>query len=201
LHEKIADIINDAEKVVARYTLPFLNSNIADSSHVENIETTEIDADSYMRSVNALLRIHSVIGQILGARPGTYNSILLLDCITKMVMASGRYASLNHSIAAVLIFDKEKSLQDLKRGDHENRLTLEERYDKVVRIFSFWSVYLSHAGLARYLSKEHAIRALQKLAATHEAETNKTLEGNIPFNFSIVLLIAKLYHDGENRQT
>jgi hypothetical protein len=97
LQEKIADIINDAERVVARYTLPFLNARIGDSSSIENLEIA-VDHDSYIKSVNALLRTHSVIGQILGARSGTFTASLVLDCITRMVKASGRYVSLNHAI-------------------------------------------------------------------------------------------------------
>lgn len=66
LQEKIADIIDDAARVVARYTLPFLNTRIGDSTTIDNLEVVAaIDHDSYMKSVNALLRTHSVIGQIL----------------------------------------------------------------------------------------------------------------------------------------
>jgi hypothetical protein len=196
LQGKIADILNNAEKVVASYTLPFLKAEIGDSAHVEDMDRTKIDSDSYMQSVNALLRIHSVIGQILGARSGTYGANLVLDCITRMVKASGRYVALNHAIATVLILEKDQSIADIAkiaRGDSQSE---KDYYDKVVRIFSFWSVYLSHAGLARYLSKEHSIRALERLAQKYDTEENKTVSGNIPFNFSVVLLTAQLYHSG-----
>ena len=146
-----------------------------------------------MRNVNALMRIHSVIGQILTGRSGTYNSGLVLDCITRMVKASGRYASLNHAIATVLLYDQEKIRQQEAKSiahvDHKK----EDQYDKVIRIFSFWSVYISHAGLARYLSQEHSIRALRRLSREYDTDELKTSQGNIPYNFTAVLLIAKLY--------
>lgn len=115
LQQKIADILNDAERVVALYTLPFLSSNIDDLSCVEGLDQNDINADSYMKSVNALLRTHSVIGQILHGRSGTFSASLVLDCITRMVKASGRYVSLNHAIATVLIYDRDKSLTDFGR--------------------------------------------------------------------------------------
>jgi len=197
LQEKIADILENAEKVVAHYTLPFLKVDIGDSGHIDSIDRNEIDGDSYMRSVNALLRIHSVIGQILGGRSGTYGSHLMFDCITRMVKASGRYASLNHAIATVLVLEKDQAIADIALSENADKNFAKDRYEKIVRIFSFWSVYLSHVGLARYLSKEHSIRALERLAEKYEGNENKTSSGNIPFNFSIVHLAAKLYHSGK----
>ncbi|WJI52154.1 hypothetical protein NLY44_05580 [Mesorhizobium sp. C089B] len=193
LKEKINDIIGDAMKVVAQYTLPFLNSNIADSELVEEISNPEIDADSYMRSVNALLRTHSVLGQILATRAGTFSADVLLNCITNMVQASGRYAALNHAIATILIHDDESTARDVDAaivGDH----SVEDKLRKVRRIFAFWSVYLSQAGLARYLSNSHAIRALEKLVDDYEPDTGDT-KG--PFNFTSVLVIARLYSTGK----
>lgn len=187
LETKIADIINNAESVVASYTLPFLRTTIGDSEYIDNIDPVKIDADSYMRSVNALLRIHSVIGQILGSRSGTYKSSLMLNCIERMVKASGRYVYLNHAIATVLIFNREAAIEALSGlGD-------KDYYEKVVRIFSFWSVYLSHAGLARYLTNEHSIRALEKLSEKYDTDLSKTGRGNIPFNYTAVLIIGRLY--------
>jgi hypothetical protein len=197
LQEKIADIVNDAERVVARYTLPFLNSNIADSYYVEGLDSNQLDGDSYMRSVNALLRTHSVIGQILSGRSGTFSANIILDCITRMVKASGRYVSLNHAIATVLIYDKDKSIVDIDQVIKGDKLTEEEKYEKFTRIFAFWSVYISHAGLARYLTQHHSIRALQRLAEKFENESFKTERGNIPFNFTLVMLVARLYHTGK----
>ncbi|OWW01914.1 hypothetical protein ATY81_23505 [Rhizobium sp. R72] len=196
LKEKIADIIENAEDVVARYTLPFLDAHIADSEFVDEISRQEIDGDSYMKSVNALLRIHSVLGQILSGRSGTYGADVVLDCITRMVKASGRYASLNHAIAALLMYDKEGSLADIEKSFKNEKLTVDEKYQKVMRIFAFWSVYMSQAGLARYLSQPHSIRALDKLAQLHEADEVRPGEF-IPFNFTSVLLIARLYSDGK----
>jgi hypothetical protein len=195
LQEKIADIINDAERVVARYTLPFLNARIGDSSSIENLEIA-VDHDSYIKSVNALLRTHSVIGQILGARSGTFTASLVLDCITGMVKASGRYVSLNHAIAAVLIYDKAHSVQEIGKQLRGDDLTSEEKYEKITRIFAFWSVYLSHAGLARYLNQEHSIRALEKLAETYEGADAKTENGHLPFKFTLVKTVARLYNSG-----
>ncbi|MCJ2069241.1 toll/interleukin-1 receptor domain-containing protein [Methylobacterium sp. J-030] len=197
LQEKVADIIEDAERVVARYTLPFLNSSIGDGKFNTNIEDGATDADSYMKSVNALLRIHSIIGQILNSRTGTYDARLILDCITRMVQASGRYASLNHAIATVLLHDKENQKDVISKIYHKSKLTDEEKYEKVTRIFAFWSIYLSHAGLARYLGQEHSIRALAKLSSKYENGDALTLKGNIPYNFSFVLLVARLYHTGK----
>lgn len=196
MREHVLDVISDAEKVVARYTLPFLNSHIPDSSMLEQIDAKELDGDSYMNSVNALLRIHSVLGQILSTRAGTYSATVVLECITKMVQASGRYASLNHAIATVLIYGDEKSRDEIKRAYEGDQLSIEERYAKVQRIFAFWSIYISHAGLARYLSQGHSIRALERLVGQYENDKSADDTGNIPFNFSCVLVIARLYNSG-----
>ena len=45
LEGKIADIVNNAEKVVACYTLPFLRTSIDHSEYVDNIETKKIDSE------------------------------------------------------------------------------------------------------------------------------------------------------------
>jgi hypothetical protein len=195
LQEKIANIINDADRVVARYTLPFLHVRIGDSSNEDAVDVS-IDQDSYIKSVNALLRTHSVIGQILGARAGTFSAQLVLDCITRMVQASGRYVSLNHAIAAVLIFDREGSIQEIGSTIRDERLTPEQLYEKVTRIFAFWSVYLSHAGLARYLYQDHSIRALELLVEKYENGDERTIQGNVPFNFTFVKVVARLYNSG-----
>jgi TIR domain len=195
LQEKIADIINEADRAVARYTLPFLHARIADSSNEDAVDVS-IDQESYIKSVNALLRTHSVIGQILGARSGTFSAGVVLDCITRMVQASGRYVALNHAIAAVLIFDREGSVQEIGKAIRDDRLTAEEKYEKVTRIFAFWSVYLAHAGLARYLNQNHSIRALELLTEKYENDAMKTTEGNVPFNFTFVKAVARLYKSG-----
>jgi hypothetical protein len=196
LKDKINDIIGNAMEVVAQYTLPFLNPHIGDSELVEKIDQHEIDGDSYMRSVNALLRSHSVLGQILATRAGTFPAPVLLDCIANMVQASGRYAALNHAIATVLMHEDDLE----NRAEVDNAITgdqpVEEKLRKVRRIFAFWSVYLSQAGLARYLSNAHAIRALEKLVDDYEAEHVAPGE-KIPFNYTSVLVIAKLYHTGK----
>jgi hypothetical protein len=197
LQEKIADIVDDAARVVARYIIPFLSPGIGDSSSVYNMEVlATIDHDSYMKSVNALLRTHSVIGQILSGRSGTFNAQLVTDRITRMVKASGRYVSLNHAIAAVLIYDRDKSLEEIRIAFRADSSSVEEKYEKVKRIFAFWSVYISHAGLARYLNQEHSIRALEKLAAEYDSEDKKTAGGNTPFNFTLVKVVARLYNSG-----
>lgn len=195
LQARVIDIVHNAEQVVARYTLPFLSTDIADSSYIENIDVTYIDADSYMRSVNALMRIHSVIGQILSGRTGTYTSALVLDCITRMVKASGRYAMLNQAIATVLLYDKAGTIEDLK-ANYNDKLSPEERYEKITRIFAFWSVYLSHAGLARYLTQEHSIRALSILRKKYAENSIAKGDENTPFNFTLVWLVARLYDEG-----
>lgn len=197
LNEKIGDIINNAEKVVAKYTLPFLNCSIEDSVYIDRIDADTIDSESYMKSVNALLRIHSVIGQILSSRSGTFGAEFVMDCIERMVKASGRYTSLNHAIATVIIYDKEKSIGELKSVFAGDRITTQEKFEKVVSIFSFWSVYLSHAGLARYLSGDHSVRALERLRDKNEDGSNKTSEGNVPYNFTAVHIISRLYNTGK----
>ncbi len=196
LQEKIATIIDDAEHVVARYTLPFLTPAIDDSAQ-SDCEVVIPNAESYMRSVNALLRTHSVIGQILSGRTGTYGAPLVIDCITRMVNASGRYVSLNHAIAAVLMFDRQQSIVEIDRAIDGDQLTPEQKYEKVTKIFAFWSVYISHVGLARYLQDEHSIRALDILTNRHEGDDAKTPSGNIPFNFTLVKLVAELYNSGK----
>jgi hypothetical protein len=114
-----------------------------------------------------------------------------------MVKASGRYVSLNHAIATVLLFDKEQSLEEVGRAVGGDKLSPEQKYEKVMRIFAFWSVYIAHAGLARYLTQEHSIRALEKLVTTQEGEESKTSHGNYPFNFTFVLIVARLYQSGK----
>jgi TIR domain-containing protein len=195
LHDKVVSILDNAEEVVAKYTLPFLDAQIDDSEAIEEIDRESIDSDSYIKSVNALLRIHSVVGQILSGRSGTYGKDLVLTCITKMVQASGRYASLNHAIAALLIYDKEGAIADVEKAISNDSLTSDQKYRKVMRIFAFWSVFLSQNGLARYLSQNHSIRALELLAEEYESETPE--DGHIPYNFTSVLLIARLYNTGK----
>jgi len=195
LRQRVLDIIDDAEGVVARYTLPFLNAEIDDSEYIVAMDTQSFGADSYMKSMNALMRIHSVIGQILASRSGTFDSKTLVDCITRMVRASGRYVALNHAIAAVLVYDKQKGLVEVDRAFDNARMSREEKFDKVERIFSFWSVYISQAGLARYLSQDHAIRALRILAGKFE-NADDYHGRNIPFNFTSVFIIASLYSTG-----
>jgi TIR domain len=194
LKEKVYSIIEDAEKVVAKYTLPFLSDQVADSEFVEGMNGKDIDSESYMKSVNALLRIHSVIGQILSSRSGTFPAKVMLDCIERMVRASGRYAYLNHAIATILLQDKEQSLLDVDKAIDNDSLSPEEKLHKVGRIFAFWSVYLSQVGLARHLSREHSIRALEILV---EEKENFVCDIDlIPFNFTSVLIVSKLYHSG-----
>lgn len=199
LEEKVVGILDNAEEVVARYTLPFLDSKIEDSEAIEGLDRNSIDGDSYIKSVNALLRIHSVIGQILTGRSGTYGKDLVLTCITKMVQASGRYAYLNHAIAALLIYDKEKAFEEVENAIRSETLTTEQKYRKVMRIFAFWSVFLSQNGLARYLSQDHSIRALEILSEQFESKAPE--DGHIPYNFTSVLLIAKLYNTGKIDKT
>jgi hypothetical protein len=55
-------------------------------------------------------------------------------------------------------------------------------------------VYLSHAALAKYLNQAHSIRALEILADKQENSNVKTPGGNVPFNFTFVKIVAKLYH-------
>jgi hypothetical protein len=148
-----------------------------------------------MKSVNALLRTHSVVGQILNGRAGTYGAPLIMECIAKMVQASGRYASLNHAIATILIFDPDMAEYSASTVLKIEDMTSEEKRKKIVRIFAFWSVYLSQTGLARYLSQEHSMRALERLAEKFEHE--KDDHGHYPYNFTSVLLIARLYESGK----
>jgi hypothetical protein len=195
MKEEIRDIVEDAEGVVARYTLPFLDPNIEDSELVDGIHHDGLDDDSYLKSVNALLRTHSVVGQILSSRSGTYGSGLVMECISKMVQASGRYASLNHAIATLLIY--EPSIAHIQMGSvlRSETMTQEEKQKKIMRIFAFWSVYVSQTGLARYLSQDHSIRALERLANMYEDHRDE--EGHYPFNFTSVLIIARLYASGK----
>jgi hypothetical protein len=64
------------------------------------------------------------------------------------------------------------TLDRTMRGDN---LAAEEKYEKITRIFS-WSVYLSHAGLARYPNQEHSIRALEILSGKTESEESDVIE-------------------------
>lgn len=194
MKENIQDIIENAEGVVAKYTLPFLDPTIDDSELVDDMRRNEINGDSYIKSVNALLRAHSVIGQILNGRSGTYSTDLIMSCITKMVQASGRYASLNHAIATLMIYDKDIAVEAANGVLRVEEMSDEEKYQKVMRIFAFWSVFLSQTGLARYLAQPHSIRALERLTIQYESEKDE--EGHYPYNFLSVLMIARLYHTG-----
>lgn len=187
------DIIENAESLVAKYTLPFLDPQIDDSELVDGINSREVNGDSYIRSVNALLRTHSVIGQILNGRSGTYGAELVMNCITKMVQASGRYASLNHAIATLMMYDPEMALKTAGGVLRHEGLSDAEKHKRVMRIFGFWSVFISQTGLARYLAQPHSITALERL--TEKFETQPDESGNIPYNFRSVHLIASLYHD------
>jgi hypothetical protein len=195
LRERVVSILDEAETVVAQYTLPFINPEIGDSEYVKQMSADTIGADSYMKSINALMRVHSVIGQILASRSGTFDAKTMLDCITRMVQASGRYIALNHAISAVLIYDRDKALDEVDRA-YDSALSKDEKLTKVERIFSFWSVYLSQAGLARYLSHDHAVRALKILSGRLENQ-DQFKRGHVPFNFTSVLAIASLYKDNE----
>src|SRR5215204_1051963 len=174
--------------------LPFINAKIGDSENIDNLEVA-IDR-IHIFGVLTLFCGRTVIGQILSGRSGTFSAALVLECITRMVKASGRYVSLNHAIAAVLIYDKEKSVEEVGRAMRGDHLTPEEKYERVTRIFAFWSVYLAHAGLARYLNQEHSIRALGILSDKHESEDTITAGGNVPFNFTFVKIVANLYNSG-----
>lgn len=94
------------------------------------------------------------------------------------------------------MYDKEGALTEVDKSFKNEKLTVDEKYQKVMRIFAFWSVYMSQAGLARYLSQPHSIRALEKLAEKFEGKDVQQ-DGFIPFNFTSVLLIARLYSDGK----
>jgi hypothetical protein len=125
-----------------RYTLPFLHVKIGDLSN-EDAREVSINQDSYIKSVNALLRTHSVIGQILSARSGTFSANLVLDCITRMVQASGRYVALNHAIAAVLIYDREGSVREMQEEVRDDRMGREEDETRDIihlrKVCSRWS--------------------------------------------------------------
>jgi hypothetical protein len=99
------------------------------------------------------------------------------------------------------MYDREKSLEEIERTFRSEHVSLEERYEKVTRIFAFWSVYLSHAGLARYLNQDHSIRALEHLADQYEGEATKTEKGHTPFNFTLVQMVARLYNAGKIDRT
>lgn len=197
LKDNIIDVLANAEKVVAKYTLPFLHQDFIDLDNdisANHINAGDIDDNSYIRSVNALLRIHSIIGHILNARQGTYSKSLILKIITSMVEASGRYASLNHAIAALLIFKDKDAIEGVKEAYSGDDDDFDSKFDRISRIFGFWSVYLSQAGLARYLSGDHTIKALSELVESNERGTNNT-SSLVPYNYTSVYLIAKLYNE------
>jgi hypothetical protein len=197
LSHKIVDVINEAESMVAKYTLPFLNADIEDSECVDNIDNLDINTDSYMKNANALFRLHSVIGQILSTRSGTFSAPVLVNCIERMVKASGRFSYLNHAIAAVIIYDKENNADQIDKAIVSEALSIGDKYNKIMRLFSFWAVYMSQAGLARYLGQDHSIRALERLVSQYENLESKDELGYIPFNFTSVLAVAKIYHFGK----
>ena len=91
MKDQVGDILEDAETVVAKYTLPFLAPQMEGANFQDVAQGKELNGDSYIKSVNALMRTHSVIGRILNSRSGIYNADLVVSCIEKMVQASGRY--------------------------------------------------------------------------------------------------------------
>ena len=201
LKESVVNILQNAEQVVARYTVPFISTQIGDETpdddDLSSLDADDLDVDSYMRNVNALLRIHSVMGHILSTRPGTYNRPVLENTLKAMVRASGRYASLNHSIAALLLYGDEDSIKSINALDEIHGKTFEEKYKKIMSIFGFWSVYLSQVGLARYLSNKHVIRALHSIVVSEErAPIPKGNNEPRPFNYSSVYVVAKLNDEG-----
>lgn len=194
MKDQVADILEDAETVVAKYTLPFLAPQMEGANFQDLAQGEDLNGDSYIKSVNALMRTHSVIGQILNSRSGTYSADLVVNCIEKMVHASGRYAFLNHAIATLMIYEPALAIESADTVLRAEGLTDDAKYKKVMRIFAFWSVFLSQTGLARYLAQDHSIRALQRLADEHEDLANDG--GHVPFNFTSVLLISRLYSSG-----
>ena len=191
LKDSISNIIENSEKVVASYTLPFASKPIEDID-INADRNNDFDISSYMSNVNAMFRVHSVMSQILASRPGTIEKEKFIYAIEEMVKCSGRFARLNHAIAAVLIYDKENSLPEVEAAFPKDGMPLMERYKRVTKIYSFWSVYLAQAGLGRYLSQDHCIRALDVLIDKHERDDT---ESEKPFNFSSVRFVAKLWKD------
>lgn len=194
MKDQVGDILEDAETVVAKYTLPFLAPQMEGANFQDVAQGEDLNGDSYIKSVNALMRTHSVIGQILNSRSGTYSADLVVNCIEKMVHASGRYAFLNHAIATLMIYEPALAIESADTVLRTEGLTDDAKYKKVMRIFAFWSVFLSQTGLARYLAQDHSIRALQRLADQHEDTASD--EGHVPYNFTSVLLISRLYSSG-----
>lgn len=194
MRDHVGDILEDAETVVAKYTLPFLAPQMEGANFQDIAHGDDLNGDSYIKSVNALMRTHSVVGQILNSRSGTYSANLVVNCIEKMVHASGRYAFLNHAIATLMIYEPALAIESAGTVLRSEGMTDDAKYKKVMRIFAFWSVFLSQTGLARYLAQDHSIRALQLLAEKHEGSASD--EGHVPFNFTSVLLISRLYSRG-----
>ena len=148
-----------------------------------------VSRDSYQKHVNALIRLHSVMGHILQARSGTYTAERVVETIDAMIRASGRYADLNQSMALLIQHEDENAIADIKALEIAGVSTFEAKQERLIRLFGFWSIYMSQAGLARYLAGEHTVRALKRMALEREIEAQNSEKA---FNFSSCYIVASL---------
>jgi len=189
LRDAVESITENEEKMVAQYTLPFCVKDINDIEYIQPSEIdSKIDVDSYMSNVNAMYRVHSVIGQILTNRAGTYSAKTVIEAIEKMIKSGGRFANANLAIAGILLDDEEGSIPEIQRAFPKDTISPKERYKKVYNIFSFWSVYIAQAGIGRHLAQDHCIRALDRLIERYEPNEDKS-----SYNFSSVRFFANVW--------
>ena len=189
LQEENRDIIRNSEKVVESYLHPFSIGQ----SRMDDIE----ESASFMGQVNSLFRIQSILSQVLSTRSGTFKRDTVILTVDAMIKASGRFCRLNLSVAEQIIADPDGWILGVKEAFPNDDLTTEARSNKLLKIFSFWSVVLSQGGVARLLREPHSIAALKILHKEHELGPDNTLAEDEGFNFSSVLCVAELWSSGK----
>lgn len=192
----VSDILDEAEESVSCYTTPGLGFQVPDDPMpvVPDGSSLTVSRDSYQKHVNALIRLHSVMGHILQARSGTYTASRVVETIDAMVRASGRYADLNQSVALLIQHGDEDAIAEIGTLDITGGSSFEAKQERLIRLFGFWSVYMSQAGLARYLTGEHTVRALKQMALEREIHAENAEKA---FNFSSCYIVASLLSNNQ----
>lgn len=188
LQNENQDIIKNSEKMVESYLHPYsFNQN-----RLDDIEETA----SFMGQVNSLFRIQSILSQALSTRSGTFKRDTVVLTVESMVKASGRFCRTNLAVAEQIIADPDEWILNVRESFPNDDLSTEERSNKILKIFSFWSIMLSQGGMARLLREPHAIAALRILHKEHELDVDGNLSSDEAFNFSSILCVAEMWSSG-----
>lgn len=189
LQQENKDIIQNSEKVVESYLHPFSIT----SSKIDDIEETE----SFMGQVNSLFRIQSILSQAFSTRSGTFSRTTVYTVVDSMVRAAGRFSRLNLSVADQILADPDAWILGVRDAFPNDDLSTIERSEKLLKIFSFWSVVLAQGGVARLLQEPHAIAALKLLHKDYELNSAGEISDDKGFNYSSILCISELWATGK----